>query len=79
MIQVRTKNAKYIVDRENNRWMRLSDFSMHEFDNEWVNGGFTLGGVGSRAYAHFERHPNEALGRWTSTVIEILDPDEGSK
>lgn len=75
MIRVKTRNATYVVDRENKRWMRLSDFDMHEFDSEWVSGAFTIGGIGTASYAQFDNHPGGALGRWTSTVVDVFDPD----
>lgn len=75
MFRVITKKSTYLVDRDNNRWMRLSDFDLHRMDGEWVKGGFTLGGVEGHCFAHFEDDPLGATGRWTSSVVEILDPD----
>lgn len=71
MIKVRTRNATYLIDRDNFRWMRLSDFDLHEFDNTWVKGGFTLGEIGSFGFAHFADHPEEISGRYTSTITDI--------
>jgi hypothetical protein len=75
-LRVETKNAVYLVDRELHRWKRISESHPHDFDNEWVRGGFTLDSVGRPAYAHFEEFPNGALGRWTSTVLNVSEETE---
>lgn len=68
---VKTKNASYIVDRERNRWMRISSATPRPDDGEWVEGGFTVGEVGQSCFAHFKNHPDGALGRRTSRVVSI--------
>ena len=73
--RVKTKNASYIVDPVENRWMRISATDPRFDDGEWVEGGFTRGEVGEACFAHFANHPDGATGRRTSTVLSIHEAD----
>ena len=71
MLYVTTLNARYVVDRESNYWMRESDSNPKYNDGEWISGGFTLGEVGEGCFAHYDKDPRGALGRWTSRVVYV--------
>lgn len=75
-ILVKTTNASYSIDRENNRWLRISRTHPRMDDGEWVQGGFTLGEVGQSCFAHFVDHPDGALGRHTSRVVSVETIDD---
>jgi len=71
ILKVVTRNAVYRVDRDNNRWKRTASTHPRHDDYQWVDGGFTLGEIGERCFAHFDNHPDQATGRWTSSVVSI--------
>lgn len=76
MLLVKTKHADYLVDRQNERWKRTSKEHPHDYDGEWVDGGFTVGFEGTPSFAHFANHPKGAAGRWTSSLISVSEVND---
>jgi hypothetical protein len=70
-IRVETTHASYVIDRELNRWMRISAAYPRPDDSSWISGGFTIGAVGDSCFAHFAERPDGSLGRYTSPVMSI--------